>query len=262
MLHDQHCVCGGGGVNELALFAGAGGSILAGKLLGWRTVCAVEIDSYARSILLARQRDGILEPFPVWDDVTTFNGKPWLGRVDVITAGFPCQDISSAGTGAGIENGARSGLWKEAARIIGEILPSFALLENSPMLTHRGLGVVLQDLAEMGYNAEWGVFSAKECGFQHLRSRMFIVAHSTKNRRADCGEIQSKLSLENNRNRTSSTYLSCVPYKLRAPLDGDFTYRKDDGVAAAVESLAVLGNGWVPQVAVRAWNELTARISE
>jgi len=248
-------------MNELALFAGAGGSILAGKLLGWRTVCAVEIDAYARSVLLARQRDGILEPFPVWDDVCTFDGKPWSGHVDVITAGFPCQDISSAGKGAGIEQGERSGLWSEAARIIGEILPSFALLENSPMLTHRGLGIVLRDLAEMGYDAEWGVFTAAECGFQHKRERMFIVAHSAKVRRRHNCKIQSKVYLEDATRWKARTCVSHIPFELSAPVDGEFTYRKDDGLAAAVDRFRACGNGWVPQVAVRAWQELMGRLS-
>src|SRR5687767_2606601 len=109
-------------MRELALFAGGGGGILGGLLLGWRTVCAVELAPYARSILLARQRDGHLAPFPVWDDVTTFDGRPWRGHVDVVSGGFPCQDISAAGRGAGI-TGARSGLWTEFARIIGEVQP-------------------------------------------------------------------------------------------------------------------------------------------
>jgi DNA (cytosine-5)-methyltransferase 1 len=90
-------------MNELALFAGAGGGILGGKLLGWRTVCAVEREPYAASVLVARQNDGLLAPFPVWDDVCTFDGKPWRGIVDVVSGGFPCQDISAAGKGAGIE---------------------------------------------------------------------------------------------------------------------------------------------------------------
>lgn len=89
-------------LRELALFAGAGGGILGGLLLGRRTVCAVELDAYCRSILLARQRDGILEPFPIWDDVRTFGGRPWRGSVDVISGGFPCQDISAAGRGGGL----------------------------------------------------------------------------------------------------------------------------------------------------------------
>jgi len=96
-------------LNELALFAGGGGGILGGKLLGWRTVCAVEINPYARKVLLARQRDGILEPFPIWDDITTFDGTPWRGAVDVVSGGFPCQDISAGGNGVGSE-GKKSGL--------------------------------------------------------------------------------------------------------------------------------------------------------
>ena len=95
-------------MNELHLFAGAGGGILGGMLLGHRTVCAVEIEPYCRKVLLQRQRDGILPWFPIWDDVRTFDGKPWRGIADVVCGGFPCQDISIAGHGAGIE-GARSG---------------------------------------------------------------------------------------------------------------------------------------------------------
>jgi len=86
-------------MNELALFAGAGGGILGGHLLGWRTVCAVEWEKYPACVLAARQNDGLLPPFPIWDDVQTFDGKPWRGIVDVVSGGFPCQDISAAGRG-------------------------------------------------------------------------------------------------------------------------------------------------------------------
>lgn len=164
-------------MRELALFAGAGGGILGGILLGWRTVCAVEIDPYCRDVLLARQRDGHLPRFPIWDDVRTFDGRPWRGHVDVISAGFPCQDISSAGKRAGLD-GARSGLWREAARIIGEVRPQSVLLENSPHLRTRGLGRVLCDLAELGYDAQWGVLGARHVGAPHWRDRMWIVAYA------------------------------------------------------------------------------------
>ena len=132
-------------MNELALFAGAGGGILGGKLLGWRTVCAVERDAYAAAVLAQRQNDGHLDPFPIWSDVCSFDGRPWRGIVDVVSGGFPCQDISSAGKGAGI-TGARSGLWKEMARIVGEVRPRYVSVENSPTLTSRGLGTVLGSL--------------------------------------------------------------------------------------------------------------------
>ena len=168
-------------MNELALFAGAGGGILGGHLLGWRTVCAVEREPYAASVLLARQNDGLLPPFPVWDDVRTFDGRPWRGIVDVVSGGFPCQDISSAGKGAGI-NGERSGLWREMARIIGEVRPRLVFVENSPVLTSRGLDRVLGDLAEMGFDAKWGVVSAEDVGAPHRRERIWIVANASRRR--------------------------------------------------------------------------------
>ena len=162
-------------MNELALFAGAGGGILGGKLLGWRTVCAVEWEPYPASVLCARQNDGLLPPFPIWDDVQTFDGKPWRGIVDVVSGGFPCQDISAAGRGAGID-GERSGMWKHMARIIGEVRPRYVFVENSPMLTTRGLGVVLADLSSMGFDAKWGVVSAADVGANHQRERIWIRA--------------------------------------------------------------------------------------
>lgn len=162
-------------LNELALFAGAGGGILGGKLLGWQTVCAVEWEPYPASVLCARQNDGFLPPFPIWDDVQTFDGKPWRGVVDVVSGGFPCQDISAAGKGAGID-GERSGMWKQMARIVCEVRPRYVFVENSPMLTSRGLGVVLGDLAEMGFDARWGVLGAADVGANHQRDRIWIVA--------------------------------------------------------------------------------------
>jgi DNA (cytosine-5)-methyltransferase 1 len=177
---------------ELALFAGAGGGILGGKLLGWRCIGAVECEEYPRGTLAQRQNDGCIDPFPIWTDVRTFtkrnnNCRQWIKRLRrirhqlVITGGFPCQDISSAGKGAGIE-GVRSGLWSHQARIIREIRPRYALVENSPILTSRGLGTVLGDLAAMGYNARWGVLGADDAIWSfgdpcvdHERARIWIV---------------------------------------------------------------------------------------
>ena len=92
-------------------------------LLGHTCVCAVEIESYPRGILLQRQRDGILPKFPIWDDVQTFDGKPWRGKVEIVCGGFPCQDISSANRNTIGIDGKRSGLWREMARIVGEVCP-------------------------------------------------------------------------------------------------------------------------------------------
>lgn len=187
-------------MNELALFAGAGGGILGGKLLGWRTVCAVEYDCYAAAVLCQRQNDGLLPPFPIWDDVRTFDGRPWRGVVDVVSGGFPCQDISAAGKGGGIENGERSGLWVEMARIIGEIRPRFCFVENSPVLTSRGLGRVLGDLAAMGYDAEWVVLGAADVGAPHQRDRIWIVAY-----RDSLRELQPQGSEREQRGRSSNS---------------------------------------------------------
>lgn len=164
-------------MNELHLFAGVGGGILGGMLLGHTCVCAVEIEPFCRKVLLQRPRDGILPRFPIWDDVRTFDGKPWRGKVDCVCGGFPCQDISAAGKGAGID-GARSGLWSEFARIIGEVRPRFAFVENSPMLVSRGFGRVLGDLSALGYDARWLVMGADNVGAPHRRKRIWILAHA------------------------------------------------------------------------------------
>ena len=223
-------------MNELALFAGAGGGILGGKLLGWRTVCAVEWEPYPASVLVARQNDGLLPAFPIWDDVQTFDGKPWRGIVDVVSGGFPCQDISSAGKGAGID-GERSGMWREMARIIHEVRPRFAFVENSPMLTSRGLGTVLGDLASMGFDARWGVLGAADVGANHQRDRIWIVARNmayTKELFCDGGNNNARISLErkaesefgNNSWAENVAYSSCVRHKFseyKIQTRGDFT---------------------------------------
>ncbi|WP_363324837.1 DNA cytosine methyltransferase [Eleftheria terrae] len=171
-------------MNELALFAGAGGGLLGGHQLGWRTVCAVELDPYAAGVLVARQNDGLLPAFPVWDDVRTFDGRRWRGCIDVVSGGFPCQDVSVAGRGAGID-GERSGLWAEMARIVGEVRPRHVFVENSPALRTRGLGRVLGDLAALGYDCRWTVLGAADVGAPHRRDRFWLVAtdaHGTAQR--------------------------------------------------------------------------------
>ena len=254
-------------MNELALFAGAGGGILGGKLLGWRTVCAVEIDSYARRVLLARQADGCLEPFPIWDDVTTFDGHRWRGSVDVVSGGFPCQDISAAGKGAGLD-GERSGLWTEFARIIGEVQPAFVWVENSPMLLVRGIDRVLWDLAALGYDARWGVVSAADTGAPHVRKRCWILAHTKEG--AEHGTLWPK----GNRGDSDGRFLPGEWNDARGVFGADYldfvsprTAKREsqsgvclvvDGMADQLDQLAALGNGQVPAVVALAWRILTA----
>lgn len=231
-------------LHELALFAGAGGGILGGHLLGWKTVCAVEIDEYARRILMARQDDGCLPAFPVWDDVRTFDGRPWHGLVDVITGGFPCQDISVSGLGEGLD-GERSGLWCEMRRIVGEVGPRYVFVENSPALTYRGLCRVLADLAAMGYDARWGVLGAIDAGAPHKRERIWVMAYTHHT-----GCLQQR-------------------WPLPTPAQDGASQRRDwwsaepgmgrvaDGMAYRLDRLHRLGNGQVPEVVRLAWHTLS-----
>ena len=242
-------------MNELALFAGAGGGILGGHLLGWRCVCAVEWEPYPASVLIARQNEGILPPFPIWDDVRTFDGRPWRGLVDVVSGGFPCQDISSAGKGAGIE-GERSGMWKEMARIIGEVRPRYVLVENSPVLTSRGLGVVLGDLAAMGYDAEWGVLGAVHAGAPHERERVWILAHAKGIGHGKRREAEYVLEADGGQNRQVLPELTSPTWWKAEPDVG----RVADGVAARVDRAKAIGNGQVPAVVRLAWHTLYERI--
>ena len=244
-------------MNELALFAGAGGGILGGHLLGWRTVCAVEWEAYPASVLLARQNDGLLPPFPIWDDVQTFDGKPWQGIVDVISGGFPCQDISVAGGGNGI-NGARSGMWKEMAKIIGEVRPKFVFVENSPMLTSRGLGTVLADLSKMGFNAEWGIMGADNTGLPHRRKRIWLLATNT-----DCKHekwmFQQKIPKIRGIPRINAYGMDKSEQGLRSILSPGLC-RAFNGFPAQVDRNTAIGNAQVPRVAAKAFNLLQARI--
>jgi DNA (cytosine-5)-methyltransferase 1 len=234
-------------MNELALFAGAGGGILGARLLGWRTICAVEINNYARRVLLARQEDGILQPFPIWDDVRTFDGHQWRGVVDVVSGGFPCQDISCAGKGAGI-TGERSGLWVEFARIVSEVRPRYVLVENSPMLVARGLGRILGDLATLGYNARWGVLGAYHAGAPHRRERIWIVAHSK--RYAEREESRCWPS------RRMGRIVKPIPWNEPRESALSLLRGMDDGLASVVDRTDAIRNGQVPAVVCLAWDYL------
>lgn len=252
-------------MNELHLFAGAGGGILAGQLLGHRCVCAVEWEPYAQAVLVARQNDGTFPPFPIWDDVQTFDGRPWRGIVDVVCGGFPCQDISAAGKGAGID-GERSGMWNHMARIIGEVRPRYVFVENSPILTSRGLGRVLGDLAEMGFDAQWGVLGASDVGAPHRRERIWIVADAGKNGRL-CGGMVQNVNREKGEGREQAVrgkdwlWAQILQANRKIPeqwLSEPNVNGMADGVAYQAHRLAAIGNGQVPRVAAAAFNILSS----
>ena len=158
-------------MRTMHLFAGAGGGLLADLILGHEPVCAVEWDPYTCAVLRERAADGWFPGLHVHEgDVRLFDPSAWASRVDCIHAGFPCQDISVAGNGAGI-NGERSGLYREVLRIADVVRPRFLFLENSPAIVGNGLGTVLGDLAARGHDGRWTVLAAADVGAPHIRER-------------------------------------------------------------------------------------------
>jgi len=166
-------------LNGLDLFSGIGGISLA--LRPWvRTIAYCENDRHAQAILLSRMWAGDLDHAPISDDVCSLRGQPVSAiPIDIISGGFPCQDISVAGRGDGLA-GERSGLVFEVFRLVREIQPSFIFLENVPAIRTRGADVVVGELARLGYDCRWLVISAEEVGAPHLRKRWFLLAAHAK----------------------------------------------------------------------------------
>jgi DNA (cytosine-5)-methyltransferase 1 len=171
-------------LTELNLFSGYGGFNLGLRLAGipTRTVCYVEWDRYCQQVIQARIEDRHLDDAPIWDDIKSFDGIPWRGTVDILTAGFPCQPHSNAGLRKG-EDDDRN-LWPDTLRIIGEVGPGIVILENVPgiLVGSDGRppygGTVVGELAEVGYDAEWRVVSAADAGAPHLRNRWWLLSHA------------------------------------------------------------------------------------
>jgi DNA (cytosine-5)-methyltransferase 1 len=162
-------------MNVLDLFSGIGGFSIGLERAGMRTVAFCEIDTHARAVLQKHWPD-----VPVFTDVSTLSKDDINEQIDILAGGFPCQDISMAGLGAGLA-GERSGLWFQYHRLIDEIRPRYAIIENVSALRSRGLDQVLWSLSQIGYDAEWHCIPAAALGAPHQRDRVWIVAypHST-----------------------------------------------------------------------------------
>lgn len=173
-----------------SLFSGAGLCDLGLHWAGFEHRFFCEIDPWCRSIL-EKHWPGI----PLYEDVKTMKGAD-LPQIDVLCGGFPCQDVSCAGNGAGIKQGTRSGLFYEYARLIEEIRPKYAILENVKGLLSNGIQTVLQTLASLGYDAEWEILSAAALGAPHHRERLFIIAYPHRN--DACGSNRLLLALKRN----------------------------------------------------------------
>lgn len=269
-------------MNELALFAGAGGGLLASGLLGWRTLCAVEIDDYARGVLLARQNDGIIGPFPIWDDVRSFDARPWVGLIDVVSGGFPCPDVSvirAMWGRAGID-GEQSGLWYEFLRVIDECRPAAVWGENSPALKDQGLDQIVSALAERGYLCRWATIGAGDCGLPHNRQRLWFLATYS------LGAGLERYAGDDNvprgwagayRPPPNADFFNCSDAGRSTGAGGGPAYFRPgssgfdsgagiqpgvtgmaDAVADRVDRLRAVGNGQVPRVAAFAFSFLSA----
>jgi DNA (cytosine-5)-methyltransferase 1 len=220
-------------MNELALFAGAGGGLLASTLLEWRTVCAVELDWYCRCVLVQRQNDGHLRPaFPIWDDIRTFDGRPWRGIVDVVTGGFPCQAFSTAAAG----NNTAEDLWPEMRRVVADVAPRYVFAEN---VSKAAIDQAADDLEQMGYQAKAISLSAADLGADHIRPRHWLLAHTN-----DKGELLRSLHAK----------VASLPSMGASVWESDpRSTRISDGLAHRVVRFKATGNGQVPSVAVAAF---------
>ena len=265
---DQGCT---EGMRYLSLFSGAGGGDLAMQhLLGFRCVGYVEYEPYCQKLIKQRIADGFLDAAPIFGDIRAFNSEGYAaayqGMVDLITGGFPCQDLSCAGNRAGLD-GERSGLWKSMYDAICTIKPRYVFVENSPMLTIRGHGEVLRNLAQEGFNARWTVLSCADCGGPHLRERIWIIAYHNSQRGRVHVEWQHKKrrNMGNHKeNRTFSDWYG-VRFEGKGKILGKegayppLICRVDDGVPFRVERLKACGNAQVPIVAATAFRILAGQ---
>ena len=227
-------------INELAIFAGAGGGLLASQLIGWRTVCAVELDWYNRCVLAQRQNDGLLcPPFPIWDDVCTFDGRPWRGSVDVVSGGFPCQAYSKAASGKNVADD----LWPEMRRIVADVAPRYVFAEN---VSDKAIDAACDDLEEMGYETRAVSIGASDLGADHVRKRYWLLAYAD-----DKSELLRGFDAE-------MAICEGIPHRVWEANPADS--RMDDGLAYRVERYFATGNGQVPIVAAQAWVELCSKI--
>ena len=163
-------------LNEISLCTGYHGIGLGLRLVEprHRTVCMVERELFASGNLAQKMQLGLLDEAPIWDNLETFDGRPWAGRVDLITGGIPCQPWSVAGQKKGVED--RRWIWESVYRIIREVRPRYIFLEEVAGFISAGLPIVVSDLTEVGYCVTWDCFRASDMGAPHQRERLFILA--------------------------------------------------------------------------------------
>lgn len=245
-------------MRELSLFTGAGGGLLGTKLLGFQHVGYVEWNEYCQRVIAARIADGYLDEAPIFTDVREFvqsgAADQYRGIADVVSAGFPCQPFSVAGEQLA-EHDERN-MWPATKAILRAVRPTYALLENvTALLTSGYFGVILADLAEMGFVGRWGCISASSCGAPHERDRLWIVAHANE----VMGQARPRAVEQHGSTPIQQGNRGDGPFHRRGSwveMAAEFR-RMDDGLASAVERTEAAGNGQVPAVVARAWRELS-----
>ena len=211
----------------LDLFAGIGGFTLGLERAGFETVAFCEIDPYAQKVL-KKNWPGV----PIYDDVRTITAERLASGgigVDVITGGFPCQDISVSGNQAGIQDGTRSGLWSECARLLGELRPRYAIFENVTNLLNGERGAwfkrVLWDISALGYDAEWHCIPASELGAHHHRDRVWIIAYPSSQYGRDNGQLETRVGNDNQPCGDSEQF-ACAGQQANSMADSNSTQRE------------------------------------
>jgi DNA (cytosine-5)-methyltransferase 1 len=238
-----------------SLFSGIGGFELGAQMAGIETLWNCEIEPYNRKVLAKHFPDS-----KQYEDITTLsNPEP----VTIISGGFPCQDISIAGNRKGIQ-GERSGLWKQYARIIREIRPSYIIAENSPALISSGFEHVLCDLSSLGYDAEWQCLSATQFGAPHRRERIYVIAYSREmgrkgNRVFNSASFSSWFKNPDIRSQDWSGFIQGHSGAFYSAWNGGYQegnfkswlHRVDDGLSKRLYTnrVASLGNAVIPKIA-------------
>lgn len=265
-------------LNGLDLFSGIGGITHALEGIV-RPIAYCEQDPYCQAVLLSRMSEQSLPIAPVWDDVRTLNAEELhsFGEIDIIYGGFPCQDISVAGTGKGLE-GERSGLYKELQRLVCEIRPSFVFMENVPALTTRGLEAISLDFTKMGYDLRWTIVSAEEVGAPHKRERIWLLAHTYGERGGEKQKCEQRIKNKNeswndgskeSMADTNGKGLQRPRWKESSkPRPSEESWwavepavgRVVNGLPYRVDRIKSLGNSVVPQAAKKAFMKLICEI--
>lgn len=223
-----------------SLFAGIGGFDLGFERAGFEIKWQVEIDPFCRAVLAKHWPD-----VRRYEDVRTVGAE--LERVDVIVGGFPCQDISEAGKQAGIDSGERSGLWREMARIIRELRPSYVVVENVTALLYHDMGIVLGDLATFGYDAEWESLPASRFGAPIHRDRVWIVAYPAQELRLR-SVFPGHFNAEGDGQGFKRIWAMLSARRARGRPPANFLrIRADDGFSTRLDAIAGLGNAVIPQ---------------